>query len=239
VTEHVREWLPRDAFTTDVVRPALTGLLADWSQRWFRRARADVGDVEIGAARSGQTAIVEAECAEVALSGPGKRHLLEALLGAALSGPALSKGDHRLLDAFATDAVADLLARIDALAAGRGRDGALLAIALTLDGREMARLFLPEDVLVPAMKAAMARRRNATEAPQARLLALNPVCLTVEAVLGRADLALGDLRHLSVGDVVVLDTSVREPVELLLSGTARCIGRGRLGRDGSIPTVQF
>lgn len=239
MTEHVREWLPRDVFTQDVVQPALAGLLTEWSRHWFTRARAGVTAVSFETMQAEPALLVDGDAAQIVLSGRGKRHLLEALLGLELADAVISAADHKLLDAIATDAAADLLARIDELAAGKGRDGAMLAISLALGSREMAILFLPDHVLIPAMKAAMWRRRQSSEAPQTIAEALKPVPLRAEAVLGQADLTLGDLRHLSVGDVVVLDTSVRDPVELRLANNGRCIGRGRLGRDGVRPSIHF
>jgi flagellar motor switch/type III secretory pathway protein FliN len=239
VTEHVREWLPKEAFTREVVRPALSELLSAWSQRWFVHARADVGSVRGGEPRVVQSPVIAGDCAEIELSGRGKRNLLEALTGVELAGLTLNEADHRVLDAFAGDALADLLAAIDDKVAGKGNDGALVIVSLVLGGKEMCSLFLPEHVLIPAMKGAMARRREAVGRPRGCLEALRPVRLSIEAVVGKAELSLHDLQHLSVGDVVVLDAPLKDGISLRLAGSGRAIGRGKLGRAGAHPTVQL
>jgi flagellar motor switch/type III secretory pathway protein FliN len=56
---------------------------------------------------------------------------------------------------------------------------------------------------------------------------LDPIPLAVTAVLGHAELSLADLMALEVGDVVPLDASVGDPIQLFTSAVA--FARGRIG----------
>lgn len=239
MTGHIREWLPQGVFTHDAVQAALAGLLEEWSQHWFMHRRAEVTATSFEGLPAEHSMVVGSETAQIMLCGRGKRHLVEALLGVELADVVIAPADHKLLDAFATDAAADLIARVEAMAPRTGRRGDRLAISLSLGGREMAFLFLPHDMLVPALKVVLRQRRRPPEALRRMAEALRPVRLRAAAVLGEATLALGDLRHLAIGDVVVLDTSVRDPVDLRLADNGRCIGRGQLGRDGIRPSIHF
>jgi flagellar motor switch/type III secretory pathway protein FliN len=186
-----------------------------------------------------QGIVVESGCAEVELPGRGKRNLIETLLGTDLSNRPLGEGDHKLLDAFIREAVSDLLSHVDEMAAGKGRDGTMVTISLFIGPREIGALRIPDHVLVPAMKAAIGRSLTSESPPRSYVEALRPIPLSVEAILGQVDLTFADLKTLAVGDVIVLDSGLQDPVEVRLAGSERRVGRGALGRNNDRPSIHF
>ncbi|MCS7199007.1 MAG: flagellar motor switch protein FliM [Caldimicrobium sp.] len=49
--------------------------------------------------------------------------------------------------------------------------------------------------------------------------------VTLKAFLGKGQITLGDLLHLEVGDVIVLERKIEEPVEILIEDTPKILGR--------------
>jgi flagellar motor switch/type III secretory pathway protein FliN len=239
VTLSVSEWLPREAFTEEAVRPVLDRALLAWSERWFVQARAAIIAVQSGSEkpRVAQSLQIKGDTSQAELSGRGKRVLLEAALGIDLSGLTLTECDHRVLDEFALAAVKDLLTALDALA--QGGDGPSLCVTLGFDGREMVSVVLPANALIPAMKVAMNGVRGCDAPLKSRIEGLKPSKLIVQGLLGTAEVGLNDLRDLAIGDVVVLDNSLKSLIELKLSDNGQCIGRGRLVRTKDQISIQF
>ena len=241
MTAAAREWLPKEAFTAEAVSATLSGPLLDWSQRWFVDARVAVSLVTCPAnkERPAQGIEITGKSAKAVMPGHGKRRLLEAALGAGLSGKVLSESDHKILDALAVDAMKELLSTLDELSEKSDSESVAISATLCLASAELATISLPAHGLVRAVKAMFGTPRAADTAPKELRECLKPVELMTEAVLGRADLALQDVRELAAGDVVLLDRSLRDLVELRLSSGRQQIGRGKLGRlDGRV-CVQF
>ncbi|HJT42302.1 MAG TPA: FliM/FliN family flagellar motor C-terminal domain-containing protein [Rhizomicrobium sp.] len=235
-----KEWLPGDAFTTETIRPAVAGVIATWSNRWFRNAQVEIDGVRPAGVKSriAQSLCVHGAATEAELPGRGKRALLEAALNTDLSGLTLSASDHEILDAFASEAIKDLLSMLDSLGNG-GEDDQQLSVSLSLAGSRMMDVILSSQALVPAMKAAMGRTRWSNHAPKMPIEALKPVKLTVEGFLGRAEVTLDDLKGLAIGDVVMLDNALKSPVELRLHATGQRIGRGKLTRTDDKVSIQL
>jgi len=240
VTLQAKEWLPGDAFTLESVRPAMAGVVATWSDRWFANAPVEICTVRpaAGKSRIAQSLYVHGAATEAELSGRGKRALLEAALNTDLSGLVLTASDHEILDAFAGAAVKDLLSMLD----GLGHDDSAsprLSVSLSLAGIEMAEVVVSPQALIPAMKAAMGKATRPGRAPGTRIEALKPVKLVVEGFLGRAELTLDDLNGLAVGDVVILDSSLKSPVELRMQNSGQRVGRGKLTRANDRISIQL
>jgi flagellar motor switch/type III secretory pathway protein FliN len=238
--QQISDWLPESAFTEETVGPALHDAISSWCGRWFSSARAEVSAVRLSQAskRMAQGLHVASRSCEAELSGRGKRALLEAALGIDLSGLSLAEGDHRILDSFATAAVNDLLTALDALGEHRG-GGPVLCATLVLAGTEMGVLALPSQLLVSAIKKAIGPIRKPAQAPRSRAEALKLVTVKTEGYLGRAQLTVDDLQGLAVGDVIVLDNSLKDPVELRMPDSQKCIGRGKLVRTAESVSIQF
>ena len=241
MTLPVRDWLPTEAFSESAVKTALCGPVERWSKRWFAKgavAVAAVHPAEI-AEPSSQSRIAAGTLAEAELTGRGKRVLLEAALDVELAGQTLSEGDHAVLEAFAGAALQDLVSILDeTFRAAADGNGPRLRISLSLGGGDLLAVTLPRHVLVPALRARLAAARGNRDVPRSRLGALASTKVTAEAVLGQAELSFADLSNLGVGDVVILDRPLQEPVDLRLSGGQR-IGRGRLSRNGGRVAIQL
>ena len=224
-----KDWLPAGAFSEEAVKAVLAETVERWSKRWFAKGTAAIATVHraVIAEPSSQSRLVTGTVAEAELTGRGKRALIEASLDAELAGQALSEGDHAVLDAFAGAAVQDLVALLDEKFRSDDDEGARLRIGLSLFGSDLLAVTLPRHVLVAAIRGRLGRSRLNTETPKSRLGALAGTTVTAEAVLGEVELALGDLNALGVGDVVILDRALQDPVELRLAAGQR-IGWGKL-----------
>jgi len=240
VTLQAGEWLPDDAFTEEAVRLALAEQVSGWSNRWFARAQTEISAVRMSAGKSrlAQSLLVRGVTTEADLSGRGKRTLLEGALGVDLSELTLTESDHKVLDAFATEAVKDMLSALDRMGEGKS-GGAMLSVSLSLEGKEMVVVTLSCQVLIPAMKAASGGVCHSDKALRSRTEGLKQVELIVEGFLGQAELTLDDLKGLALGDVVVLDSSLKSPIELRLHSSKQCVGRGRLVRTNNRVSIQF
>jgi flagellar motor switch/type III secretory pathway protein FliN len=235
VTPAVRDWLPADAFTGTAVEAALAAVIAQWSERWFKRA--DIG-VRIA---STNRAAAQDDVAAVEFPESGKRVLLEAALGMPVAGQSVTDGDRRVLDVFAIQIAEDLATALTkafgtATSANAGRS---ITAMFSLSEGDLLSVSFPEHVVVPMLKARLIKSKLATGAMRKRIEALSQTKLSVEGVLGRAELAMSDLDELAVGDVVILDRALHEAIELRLSGSDRVIGRGKLGRSDGQISIQF
>jgi len=241
VTIAAKDWLPAEAFSEEAVRAALAETVERWSRRWLREGAAAVAAVHPAgiAEPSSQSRLVTGTIAHAELTGRGKRALVEASLDVELAGQTLSEGDHAVLEAFAGAAMQDIVALLDENFRGDPEDdGARLRIVLSLAGAELLAVTLPRHVLVPAMRGRLGAPRTGKDAPKSRLGALGSTKVTAEAVLGQVELALGDLHALGVGDVVILDRMLQDPVELRLSA-GQPIARGKLSRNAGRVAIQL
>jgi flagellar motor switch/type III secretory pathway protein FliN len=239
----VTEWLPRQAFSKDAVAAALADWLADWSARWFTRAQAAVTAVRAGDGDPPSLApdwfSVHGAHAALAMSARGKRYLLEAALAVELAEHELRVGDRLLLDSLAEEIVRDIVAVLDdAAGLGESRGGQQLLIAVAIESNAILELIVPASLLVPKLKARMARSQTSGRLAQ-RIDALRSTRLVVQARLGRAEFPINELRGLSVGDVVVMDHALSDPIDLCLAGQDVALARGRLCRSGTQVSIQL
>ena len=239
-----RAWLPKDAFSLEAVGACLSGPLAAWAERWFIRAPAAVAAVRAGeaAAPAPQSLNTEGVHAALELSGRGKRRLLEAALDIDLADQPLSEGDRRLLDAFAQQISQDLIAGLDEALSTETQDagGMPVVSTITVGGHDVFSLLVSDHVLVPLIKAHVPNSPPPRQRPlMRRAEALKRTKLSAYGFLGRAELGLDELEGLNVGDVLVLDRMLAEPVELRLAGKQTALLRGRLCHDGGLVAIQL
>jgi hypothetical protein len=234
MTVSFRHWLPKGAFTEDRVRQVLTGLVAAWSAKWFARGRVTVSDVSEGS----HDALVSERRFAFEMSLDRKRRLLNALLDVDLLKEKGKDGDDRLLNALAVTVVEDLGERVDALLVHDAEDGGgrVVQVTLAIEGWAIVILLIAEAALVPLIKAGIG-----SDVPSSQVIsweaALGHTRLVPHAVLGHAELGLNELKELNVGDVVVLDRGLSEPVALCLAG--RTIVQGALRRNGNELSIQL
>lgn len=238
--EQVRDWLPEQAFTEEAAKLILREPLSLWAGRWFTRARADVRSVHISRVNTQavQGIYVRGSSGEIRLSGRGKRALLEAALTIDLSTMILTESDHKVLDSFATEVVSDLIATLDSVGTGCSADP-VFSVTLALAGAEMAILDLAGPAFIPVLKKAIGAIRKPAQKPGNRTEALKHTSLRTEGHLGRAELTLSDLKGLGIGDVIILERTLKDPVELRLPGNRQLVGRGKLIRTTESVSIQF
>ncbi|HEY4116132.1 MAG TPA: FliM/FliN family flagellar motor C-terminal domain-containing protein [Rhizomicrobium sp.] len=170
----------------------------------------------------------------------GKRFLLEAALNVDLSESPLREGDRRLLDALAEKIIDDLAAHLEAaLKPPAGEQEKTLRVVIAAGANELVVVRATEDALVPLIKAQCSKVRETSAAPSNRLLALRQTPIVAHAHLGQAEVALADLDGLCIGDVLVLDAAVSDPIELRLADCRSVIARGRLCRSADNLSIQL
>jgi flagellar motor switch/type III secretory pathway protein FliN len=114
-----------------------------------------------------------------------------------------------------------------------------LRACIGLGRGEVLDLRLPSPALVPLLKAKWPRAMSSSGALRRRSDALKQVSVSARACLGRVEIALEELEGLSVGDVLVLDRNVNDPIDLCLPGSDQPVLRGALRRDADRIVLQL
>jgi hypothetical protein len=256
VSFNVRDWLPVEALAGTGVRAAVADAVGAWSAAWFPRQAYLVASLKPVAAGSAPIAaysdwrVYRAAAAIACPHGTGAA-LVAAALDAKPGQGAATGADRELLAGFESRLLADLALKLEqALGiAGTFQDppraashpyGPLggLAIGLTDEaGANPLALALPLPALVPFVKNAMPPAPVRRPAPSPLAPALGATRVALEATLGEAELAFGDLRALAPGDVLLLDTSLGQPAALALRGRPVPVARGSLGEQAGRLTL--
>lgn len=223
-------WLPRGASTDSTIRRLLGEVLNSWSARWFASERVVVAGLEAVAGAATDNGIKSHDLRPgMALRTEGALH---ALVVQAVHKPAkapTTATDRAVLEHLGRAMLADLgemLERglnIEGFARGLGDDtpfaDGTLIVSLGVRGRA------PLGELLIALPALVAlRKKECVPAPERAPLhetlagALTGRSLTLGAVLGRASVSLGSVLDLTVGDVVMLDTRIDQPIDLTVAG---------------------
>jgi flagellar motor switch/type III secretory pathway protein FliN len=236
--------LPATAFSEGAVEASLRDVVASWSSRWLLRAPAEVSAVRMGeperTTAAGLGLRVQKQSFDIEVAMRGKRFLLEAALNVDLSESPLREGDRRLLDALAEKIIDDLAAHLEAaLKPPAGEQEKTLRVVIAAGANELVVVRATEDALVPLIKAQCSKVRETSAAPSNRLLALRQTPIVAHAHLGQAEVALADLDGLCIGDVLVLDAAVSDPIELRLADCRSVIARGRLCRSADNLSIQL
>ncbi len=230
----VREWLPPGADGGPAVLRFLNIIVAAWSERWFNDAIYTVACVMAGdAARQrveqDDEVISNTRCVVARLLAHGRAMLISQ----ALSPEGQSLDDERdqlLLHTFVGAIVQDLVDRLDqALGHTAAERTASASLAIILrDSRQRDILsirFSPTAHRKLIDKALPTPRLGGPLDYRGRVLGDRavPVCGRV----GQAQLELGALRTLALGDVVVLDRKVSDGIELI-TGAGRAFAAAEL-----------
>jgi flagellar motor switch/type III secretory pathway protein FliN len=232
VIKQVRDWLPTNAFTDEALKAAFVDLVKAWSQRWFASA-------QIAVTSTGLAATPAATRVAVDWSDAGRKHVLEAALGIDLAEQSLTDRDRAVLDAFASKIVEDLLDTLQRSGPREVVDEMTARATLAVNQLEVLTILLPHSCLVAAIKVRTAKSNRSTRQLSNRLKAVGPAKVQVEGILGQTDLALSEVETLGVGDVLILNRTLGQNVELRLKDVSRLIGRGRLGRSSELISIQF
>lgn len=226
-------WLPVDVRPPAALDALFAAPVADWASHWF------VGEVPRAPAfeRRGGGGFWRQDHAGLAI---GRDDDTAMRVGARIVGVAAEGrggADRALLERVAEPCLTDLRARLDAVAGGGAGfpvaqgprwvatlgDGLLLGLSDALFATLVRRVLPP--VALPPLR------------PGAQALAAIPI--RIGAAVGRAAMSVGELRALEVGDVVVLDRPLAEPVAIMANGHPLPRGRVRVVPADPTPALHI
>jgi flagellar motor switch/type III secretory pathway protein FliN len=238
IHEPARAWLPAGALDLARIQRLYEGRLAAWSSLWFVGSTARLSDMrgeEPDAGAEGHGPGVK-----LSLSPKGRRVLFEAACAVNLAELELSDADRVLVDAFTDKMATHLLEAMDLAgddAAANDHRWRKLNIRVT--EKDALALYVSEALLVQHLKANIERPRRRLAPISARSAAVAKSNVSLEGVLGHGSIPMGDFETLAQGDVIVLDERIEDGATLILAQTGRRLGRGALGRDQDLPTIQL
>jgi hypothetical protein len=236
MSENARPWMPDTAYDVATVALALKDRVAGWSREWLAREDVRVTSCEAYTSSSAiDTIRSDTSAGQMKLPPRSRRTMLEFALVVDLSEVTLLDADRQVLDRLVEDMTQDLLTRI-----GLPKDDddfpGTSSIALTARGRELCTLLLPQAGVARLIRAAYPRTAPARPLITRRR-ALGASRVTVDGLLGRGALSIGELEGLSVGDIVLLDGTSTDKAALRLDPRHDIVGRATLGRSGDHPSL--
>lgn len=212
----VREWLPDSALFPSSLALEIDTAIHDWCTAWVGApclSRESFGKTEKGA-------FPAARQIQLDLAQAGLDILIADVLGIEPSSPSLSSVEQQIIADFRAALVADFDARISVLFGlgdGHKNEGSGTSFRIGLrhqSGVRFGDIHLCHDLLVTSRK----RRAPAPRRPGIPLQSLSETVghlqLELVALPGRAILPVADVRKLAVGDVLVLDQAVAQPISL-------------------------
>jgi hypothetical protein len=234
VTERLQDWLPAEAAVRPAVRAAVEPVVAAWAAHWFARGEARLDDWTLAA--GGRPAFdagwracgggLEASCSTRAAG-----RLASLALDARPDGMDVNDRDRLVMAALARRIVDDLAQRVDGLL---GREGAAppgdrrLVATVAESADVLFSLSIPVTRLLGLSRRVLPRAGSATPLADGRRAALAATTVRLEATLGAATLTLAEARELSVGDILLLDRTLRDAADLTLPRSADVVARGVL-----------
>ena len=240
-----RPWLPVAALDAPAVRRALGEAVESWSDRWFPGARLAAAGFAVRAAGAPLPAPAWLSYGTAAALAADQLRLAGFALGTKPKGLVLSEVDRDIIGRFTTRILADLAGALDR-AIGRDPpagetetltddplpDGGLAFTVADGTGAPVLHGAVPLAALVPFRKSLLepARRPRPALARLGRSIGATPVRL--EARLGAAAVALGELAALAPGDVLILDRAIEQGASLALPQSGRCLARAAIAERG-------
>jgi len=240
LTGSARTWLPANILENAQLRRKLDEVVGGWSRAWFpsRVMRVSTLSAFNAAERRIQANLAwRIDDQGVGFDGTPRIRacLAEWALALRFSDHALRAVDRQLIDGMEGRIVSDLLSQVGVAFAASGKRsgdpfaamGGVVAQVADSHGDVLFSLAVPFDLAVPFCRPpAMARRPARPIGPVVD--ALGPVPMTLEILLGEAELSVADLQGLAPGDVVVLGSTLSEPAPLQLIRAGELVARARL-----------
>ena len=230
--------------------------LRAWSERWAQEATVDVAEAESGTAigaGSGGELLVE----RLAAGGAGPAATLwwpaalEAGLARALFGAPMPSRAAAADDTLAARSVHHLATELRRLLAQAWRVEGWLAAGASHGDAVSTRWHAPLDVRVTVAGATLVARvpalrlRPSAVPDPARpltraqtLAAFGALPSRATAVIGQADVSVAELANVQCGDVLLLDASLSDPLQIDIDGVPSALRAG-LGLVGTQRAVQF
>lgn len=257
MTSPVREWLPDSALTGSLVQTTISALVANWSSRWFCQLplaieRLHCADglptaINLEQERQFRGRIVVIQCSKTRL-----HQLVECALDMKESPPAWENSDRALIDAFADKMIADLLNEVEGALVkaedhvpawvyeqnGFRGNGIVYADLCDQRPRTLLTIALPRSAVIALCKEATDAPLRSPKKLTSRLNALSVVSVPIEVSLGTTTMSINDLRGVAIGDVVILDRSLKEGVDLIAAGSNRPFAKADLKPDNGHIVLQ-
>jgi flagellar motor switch/type III secretory pathway protein FliN len=225
----VRTWLPANAFADDVLNAHLRAIVESWVQTWMpspRRTELRQSRGENFPGMSEQAHSWEAD--DLALILDPRAPIGPWLLGFNTSPQRPNEADAKLMAALSASAALDLFARLHAAFGLEGAprtnvfkrpdDDALLFSLGLGTATNLLHLCLSHQHALAARKRLAGQPTRPSRATTPIAQALMRQDIRVGAMLGRAHLAISDVRSLGLGDVVVLDRGDADGLDLTING---------------------
>ncbi|HEY0959833.1 MAG TPA: FliM/FliN family flagellar motor switch protein [Novosphingobium sp.] len=237
MTDQAHTFLPSGTLTNDRVSSVLSEALDIWSSAYFACVRAAVSCVD-----TTRHSVTEhpfkatSDHVSLSFSDRGQRRLVELALGESLEGKVLREVDRQLLDDFAHRLAADLVGRLDRLLEPHTA-GPVLRLELTLDGKPVGNLLVKQQAIVELVRKSLPTKTVTARSPKARTRAVAGLPVTVEAVLGQLELTVEDAKGLAIGDVLILDRTLKEHAAIRITEGPTTVAVGHLVPENGRNTI--
>jgi flagellar motor switch/type III secretory pathway protein FliN len=225
----VRSWLPANALADDALNAHLRTIVESWVENWMpspRRAELRQYRGENFPGMSQQAQSWEAD--DLALILDPRAPIGPWLLGLNTSPQRPNEADSKLMAALSASAALDLFARLHKAFGLEGTprtnvfkrpdDDALLFSLGLGTATNLLHLCLSHQHALAARKRLAGQPTRPSRATTPIAQALMRQDIRVGAMLGRAHLAISDVRSLGLGDVVVLDRGDADALDLTIDG---------------------
>lgn len=220
----VREWIPNEAVLCPAIHEKITQIIFEWESDWFFDCLYTVSHIKLGRIEGNEKrGTWRTFCAPVQLHCPPRASqiLLERALDYSEQSMVTPQSaiEKDVLKRFEAHLFTDLSERIaraliadpasfETLNSPKGGTGERALVATLSDGRgsDLLSIAIPSIALVPFVKRSLPPRPATKLADVSLDSLLGDRKIRLEALLGNARIRVGDLRDLTPGDVMVLDT---------------------------------
>lgn len=245
--QEAQTWLPIGVTARVAVQAAIGQAVAEWAALWFPRPQVSVSSFKptLGEPRDdadGSGWRIYRRSVAISCSRRASARLAGWALDAELDPPSPRKADRRLLDLFERRLVEDLAYKVE-LACGldgeaqprpkgvRNPFGKLGGVAVGLAddfGAPLLSLAIPLPAVLPLCRSSLPAAGGKPARLASFAQALGSADLTIEAILGAAEVPVADLRTLAPGDVLVLKRGLSDAVDVSLVGSDSAFAHAKL-----------
>ena len=249
ISRTISRWLPDTALKSKRVYQAIEACAADWLEIWAAKE----SSIKIAPSRrvDGQNAQFSESKAKggIAIEYRSDRStdLAGILLGRQIGPKDIrTQKDGELVKRLINEALSDLLAHLNKAlpmpgteAGNVGGEDQGLELTMTLSGIEhLIRVTVDHSVLLEhALRNSRPPRQSSPFT--ARAVAVSEQTLCMNALVGRTKLELGELAEIGVGDVLVLDRSTGQHLDLMLNNRVRGADSACLSLDNGRLTLSI
>lgn len=241
MTDLVYDWLPGDVILYDNVTQAIDSAISRWSSRWFVGSYARISERAHLPSLPHERGVDEGwrvfrSAIAVRAIPASLSRLMRQALGIGAEVPDLTPSDRLLLDALSQKILENLVEELTQALLPTARsifasEGGLSLSLTDPQGHDLLTVFLPADLLLSWLKSQLQPPvRGGTLVPLRS--SLTDVSVRLKALVGRMELSLSELSELAVGDVLVLDTALDQPLEIVSASTSQAMAKGHLSQTG-------